>query len=249
MAVLQAWPGRGYWSGGEDGTLVGMIGDMAGLNQPGPQSAMINGFANFTSDAPRPGQPGRGRRRSPRPGWPCWPARRCCAAGRLVLRVAVPVAIVFCLAVWVLVQDFGIPGGLGTDPNSMLPWVLLVWTGYRVATVPSRSEQALPGLRPALTSGAFRPRVPAFRIGAIREAAARAASAASARSVTSAGAFAAVFVGIVPLAFAATNPNADPLIARAIAGPSLTVNRPAPDFRLVSQAGQPVSAGLAARAR
>ena len=40
-------------------------------------------------------------------------------------------ATAFCLVVWVLVQDFGIPGGLGTDPNSMVPWVLLLWTGYR----------------------------------------------------------------------------------------------------------------------
>ena len=35
MAVLQAWPGRGYWQRGETGTLTSMISDMAGLHPAG----------------------------------------------------------------------------------------------------------------------------------------------------------------------------------------------------------------------
>jgi cytochrome oxidase Cu insertion factor (SCO1/SenC/PrrC family) len=227
MAVLQAWPGRGYWSGGMDGTMVSMIDDMAGLNQPGPQSAVINGFGNFTSAhavlvnlvavimlaATGLALLGgatllRGRPR--------------------VLRVAVAVSIAFCLVVWVLIQDFGVIGGLGTDPNSMPPWVLLVWTGYRAVTVRAASPVLV---RP---SGSF---LGGFRPQAIREA----VSAASARTMTSFGAFAIVLVGTVPLAFAAANPNADPLIAQAVAGQSSPVDWTAPDFHLVSQADQPVS--------
>src|ERR1700733_1562955 len=37
MAVLQAWPGRGFWQGrahGQPGTLTGMITSMAGIPQP-----------------------------------------------------------------------------------------------------------------------------------------------------------------------------------------------------------------------
>ena len=49
----------------------------------------------------------------------------------------------FFLGTWVLVQDLGFFGGLGTDPNSMMPIILLltgafaaVATGPAVATVP-----------------------------------------------------------------------------------------------------------------
>ena len=39
----------GFGQGGQDGTLTGVISDMAGLVQPHPQQAMINGMASFTS--------------------------------------------------------------------------------------------------------------------------------------------------------------------------------------------------------
>ena len=42
-----------------------------------------------------------------------------------LVRYAVWFGLVFCLADWVLVQDLGFLGGLGTDPNSMIPWILL----------------------------------------------------------------------------------------------------------------------------
>ncbi len=35
-----------------------------------------------------------------------------------------------CLADWVLIQDLGFFGGLGTDPNSMIPFALLAVGGY-----------------------------------------------------------------------------------------------------------------------
>jgi cytochrome oxidase Cu insertion factor (SCO1/SenC/PrrC family) len=245
MAVLQAWPGRGYWQGGEDGTLVAMIDSMAGLNQPRPQSAMINGIGNFTST---------------HAVWVNLIAVVGLAASGLalaagvtllrdrpiVLRVAVPASIAFCLLAWVTIQDFGVPGGLGTDPNSMPPWALLVWAGYRAASVPSYSERSHPQLAPAKLAGQTQPGTGSFgtagpRLEPIRAALSRTMAAATARTVTSVGAFAAVLVGVVPMAFSAANPNADPLIARAIAGPSMTVDRAAPDFQLVSQAGQPVT--------
>jgi cytochrome oxidase Cu insertion factor (SCO1/SenC/PrrC family) len=64
---------------------------------------------------------------------------------------------------------------------------------------------------------------------------------ATVRSATSLGAFGVVLVGTGPLAAAAVNWHADPIIARAMAGAATQVNRSAPDFRLVSQSGQPVS--------
>ena len=63
----------------------------------------------------------------------------------------------------------------------------------------------------------------------------------SARSVIGLGAFAVVLVGAAPMAAATANRTADPIIARALAGATVTVDRSAPDFRLTSQSGQPVS--------
>jgi cytochrome oxidase Cu insertion factor (SCO1/SenC/PrrC family) len=133
-----------------------------------------------------------------------------------VLRIAVPALIASCLVVWVLVQDLGVPGGLGTDPNSMVPWALLAWAGYRSATQPATHPE-----RMYLTP--------------------RQAPSSPARSLMSLGALAVVLVGAGPLAMAASNWHADPVIARAIAGSTVPVSRPAPDFHLVSQSGRPVS--------
>ena len=36
----------------------------------------------------------------------------------------------FCLADWVLIEDLGFLGGLGTDPNRMIPFILLFTAGY-----------------------------------------------------------------------------------------------------------------------
>ena len=47
MAVLQAWPGRGFWqgvSGGQPGTLAGMTGSMAQTPQPGVLSGWVSAF-------------------------------------------------------------------------------------------------------------------------------------------------------------------------------------------------------------
>jgi cytochrome oxidase Cu insertion factor (SCO1/SenC/PrrC family) len=77
----------------------------------------------------------------------------------------------------------------------------------------------------------------ALRPSAIRTAIA----SASARSVTAFGAAGVVLVGAAPMAAASADRNADPIIARAVAGASVPADRPAPDFRLISQSGRPVS--------
>ena len=47
-----------------------------------------------------------------------------------LIRPALIAVTVLCLADWVLVQDLGFFGGLGTDPNSMPPFALLAVAGY-----------------------------------------------------------------------------------------------------------------------
>ncbi len=56
----------------------------------------------------------------------------CLLTGRTpVARPAALVAIVLCLADWIFIQDLGFLGGLGTDPNSMIPQALLLTAGLR----------------------------------------------------------------------------------------------------------------------
>jgi cytochrome oxidase Cu insertion factor (SCO1/SenC/PrrC family) len=147
------------------------------------------------------------------------------ASGRQrLLRVAVPAATVFCLADWMLVQDLGFPGGLGTDPNSMIPWVLLLWGGFMALT-------------PHLVTT---PTVSPIRATARRQAF---AAAANPRSLIALGAVGVILLGAAPMAVASVDRNADPIIAQAIAGGApVRLDLPAPDFQLIgAESGQPVS--------
>ena len=53
MAVLQAWPGRGFWQGtlhgSSSGTLTGMVRSMATTPQPALFAGWVSGFASFTA--------------------------------------------------------------------------------------------------------------------------------------------------------------------------------------------------------
>jgi hypothetical protein len=54
-----------------------------------------------------------------------------------LIRPALAGFTVVCLADWVLVQDLGVLGGLGTDPSSMIPFILLAAGGYLALTRPA----------------------------------------------------------------------------------------------------------------
>ncbi len=152
MTVLQAWPGRGFWQGDRHGhasALAGMVGSMSGVPQPPVLARLVRGFGTLIV---RHGFAvnltvvlalaliGLGLQASRRPA---------------VLRAVVAAAALFCLADWVLVQDLGILGGLGTDPNSMIPLLLLIAAGYLAITRPAPDMAAVanevPGRR-GLTS-------------------------------------------------------------------------------------------------
>jgi cytochrome oxidase Cu insertion factor (SCO1/SenC/PrrC family) len=316
MALLQAWPGRGFWQGGTSGhlgSLTTMIASMVSTSQPHPLDAIVRGFGNFTVahgfavnlvavialavigagfviGAVRPD------------------------ARRLAL-IAVIAGAVFCLADWILIEDFGFLGGLGTDPNSMVPFILLFTAGYLglapvPATVPAAeaAEAAVdvpepagatkpPGVSepagvPELTEYLAAPTsndVPAAEAddpeptgaspaGDVPELVGASAMVSAAepakepgpgedvpapvpsprrawqfldlvrgfagtpmRLVAAIGAFAVVLVGAAPMAFATTNPNADPITAEAISGTIGQFDTPASNFTLTSQDGRQVS--------
>ena len=228
MAVLQAWPGRGFWQGssrGRAGTLTGMVQSMAATPQPRFLSAWVSGFGSldaahgfavnlvvvaalavigavFLSGQPR------------------------------LIRPALIAFTVLCLADWVLIEDLGFLGGLGTDPNSMLPMALLAIAGYLALT-------RAPAAEPEPASVAASPA--SWRDRLQVTAAARSLAGASIGSVASAGAVGVIILGAAPMAAAQASPVADTILARAIDGSSNQVNYRAPAFSLTSQHGQAVT--------
>ena len=71
MGVLQAWPGRGFWSGrapgsGPPGTLTGMVRQMSQVSQPSVTASWVRSFGSFQAghgwlvNVGRGGPPGRG---------------------------------------------------------------------------------------------------------------------------------------------------------------------------------------------
>jgi cytochrome oxidase Cu insertion factor (SCO1/SenC/PrrC family) len=253
MAVLQAWPGRGYWQGtghGQPGTLSGMVQQMATTSQPHFLSSLLASFGSFAASNGfavnlvvvivlaalggvfLTGQP------------------------RLV-RYAVWFGAVFCLADWVLVEDLGFLGGLGTDPNSMIPWIVLFSAGYlALSPVPQEATEAaevadgsgdpvvvsggdsasggsVAGDSERRGSGTWTPWTPRALGGRV--------ATASASSVAALAALGVIVLGAAPMASAAANRTADPILALAIAGGSAAMDEPAPGFALTDQNGASVT--------
>src|SRR5215469_3586869 len=154
-------------------------------------------------------------------------------AGRArVLRLTVIATILLCLADWVLIEDFGFLGGLGTDPNSMIPMVVVLVAGYLALTrVPAPAAEPAEG--PARLALSWQQLRPARLV--------RAFGAASTRAVLAGWAVAVIVLGAAPLALAQASPNADPIIAQAIDGNSAPLDFAAPAFTLTDQNSRQVS--------
>jgi cytochrome oxidase Cu insertion factor (SCO1/SenC/PrrC family) len=224
MAVLQAWPGRGYWQG-RGGTLHAMVGQMSRTPQPGFLSSWLDSFGSFV------GAHGWGVNLFVVVALTAIGAVLLSGRRRLVLGGLIAL-VVLCLADWVLVEDLGFLVGLGTDPNSMLPMGLLFVTGY-VATVRVPAESAamadVSSEQPVATAT---PRSKWWE---------QATLSYVFRSVAAVAAVGIVLVGSAPMAMAAINRNADPILTEALDGTPNALNTPAPPFSLTDQHGRPVS--------
>ena len=227
-ALLQAWPGRGFWQGQPNrhataGAVTSMARQMAATPQPHLLSSWVAAFARF--DAAH--------------GWGVNLFVVVALAGigalfltarpRLVF-VGVVAGTALCLADWVLVQDLGFMGGVGTDPNSMIPMTVVFIAGYlaltRVCPVGEGRVETIAAVTPA--SNSLRDRLavdPTFTF----------------RSVAALGAVGVILLGAIPMAAASLNPRADPVLAEAIDGTPAAFDKPAPGFTLVDQYGRPVS--------
>jgi cytochrome oxidase Cu insertion factor (SCO1/SenC/PrrC family) len=161
-----------------------------------------------------------------------WPAAEGPASrASLIQRYAVVALAVCCLMIWVLVQDLGFFGGLGTDPNSMIPLIVLFGAGYLGLA---------PAPEPAIAPVAEAPAAPPATGGRIRRLS-RAAGRTPGFVLATVGALAVILVGAAPMALASTNPNADPVVAEANTGVVSWFSTPAPGFTLTSQRGTPVA--------
>jgi cytochrome oxidase Cu insertion factor (SCO1/SenC/PrrC family) len=235
MAVLQAWPGRGFWQGtvaGQPGSLASMTSSMAGTPQPHVFTSLVNAFTTFDE--------GHGFAVN------LFAVAALAVSGAVFLtgrpRLIRPVLIFFavlCLADWVLIEDFGFFGGLGTDPNSMIPFALLAIAGY-LALTPAPVTAAEPAAAGTPATG-WRDRVrlarDQVRPGAVRQTVA----AASIQSVAAVGAIGLIVLGAAPMAAAQASPVADTILAQAIDGSAAQVNYPAPSFSLTDQHGRHVT--------
>jgi cytochrome oxidase Cu insertion factor (SCO1/SenC/PrrC family) len=217
LAVLQAWPGRGFWGepGGRPGPLAGMIRSMAQTPQPRPLAGLVGGFGDLAA------------------GHAfavnlvavvvlALAAAALLTGRRAVAGPAVAVLTVFCLADWVLIEDAGVFGGLGTDPNSMIPLILLITAAY-LARFPVPAPPPAPP-----------PPIPAT-------VPARAARSVDVRTVAAVWALGVTVVGAWPMAAAAASRSADPVLARALDGSAAIVDFAAPGFSLTSEDGRAVS--------
>ena len=248
MAVLQAWPGRGFWSGtghGQPGTLAGMVQQMAGTSQPHFLSALVAGFGSFAASN------GFAVNLVVVIALATMGAIFLTGRPRLV-RYAVWFGLAFCLADWLLVQDLGFLGGLGTDPNSMIPWILLIFAGY-LALTPAPAQAQAPA--PAAETTATEPAAGTLGRGAVggvsgcgrwrREQRGRRSGRPAPGRRRRSRRWPSSVIGAVPMAAAAANRTADPILAQAIGGDTAPMDVPAPGFSLTDQNGQPVSlAGL-----
>jgi cytochrome oxidase Cu insertion factor (SCO1/SenC/PrrC family) len=223
--VLQAWPGNGFWHGtvhGQPGTLAAMTASMAPTPQPHFLSEWITAFTGFDE--------AHGFAVNLFVVVVLAVIGAVFATGRTrLIRPVLVVFVVVCLADWVLIEDFGFLGGLGTDPNSMIPFALLATAGYlALADAPELAAEPAPQ-RPAM-------------LERLRHAAQpRALASASMGSVAAIGAVGVIILGAAPMAAAQASPAADTVLAQAIDGDSSPLNFAAPAFSLTSQDGRPVS--------
>jgi cytochrome oxidase Cu insertion factor (SCO1/SenC/PrrC family) len=236
MAVLQAWPGRGFWQGtlhGQPGPLGGMVNEMSQLSQPHVLERVVSAFGSF--DVAH----GFAVNLFAVIALAVIGAALLTSRRRVVL-AAVIAAGVLCLAVWVLIQDIGVFGGMGTDPNSMIPIVILLAAGYlgltRVAVAGQAAvAQGAASAEPASPEPAGAP-APAWQERLRGRLAATTISTAAAL-----GAVAVVMIGVAPAALAGLNGTADPIVAETVSGFAPPIDTPAPGFQLTDTSGRAVT--------
>jgi cytochrome oxidase Cu insertion factor (SCO1/SenC/PrrC family) len=258
FGILQAWPGRGYWQGnlghGGLGSLASMAQQMSQTPQPSVVGSIVSWFAGAVSDH----------------GFAAnlvavvllivLGAAFLSADGR-ILRVAAPAAVVFFALDWVFVQDMGVFGGTGTDPNSMVPAALVALAAYIALTraavlaepavlnpsleLPADVDDEVAAVVPAAVLAAAAAATDAPPEAPARTPAWRGLAVARPgyllRILAAASAIVLIVLGAAPMALASLSHSADTTLALAIDGPPTQLDANAPGFSLVNQNGHLVT--------
>jgi cytochrome oxidase Cu insertion factor (SCO1/SenC/PrrC family) len=133
----------------------------------------------------------------------------------------VAAGITMCLATWWLAQDFGVLGGLATDPNTALPLALVLTAGW-----PGWQERPARAQEHALGTDRLAPHERNLPVRA---------------SLTTVGVGAVLFVPILLLGTLLGPPDASAVVADSSGGVSSVPHRPAPQFTLTDQSGSTMS--------
>jgi hypothetical protein len=105
-SVLQIWPGNGWWA---PGALASWVGSMAAMSQPAVLSAPLYAWAHSLAHNPVAWNAGMSAVLVIlTAGWVWRPASPWVVWGSLAALAAA----------WYFGQDFGVLGGMGTDPNT-----------------------------------------------------------------------------------------------------------------------------------
>ncbi len=205
FGILQGWPGRGFYQNGisqmvaqmaqtpQPSWIAGPMRDVAGLLHGGVAAAVNGGVAVVLV------------------------AVGVAFLTRRLLWSAFGVLSVLSLATWWFVQDFGFLGGVGTDPNSMIPGLLLALAGVVGST---RVAEA----RDAVSERAWWP-----------------SDVGVAGRLFGVWTVAAALMGLGPLVYAALNQTTSSALALAASDTPFSIDRPVPSFTLLDQYGRPVS--------
>ena len=197
FAVLQAWPGRGFWGGGttkDPGAITAMAQAMGGVHQPALTTTIQNHVATFALHGSwfinlvvvvGLGVAGIGFLRASKPS----------------VSLAARVYLILALLDWIFIQDLGVFGGLATDVNSMLPSALVgvtIWSAFLAtssAPAVTLSEKPAPLARRV---GAFSA-IAMFLVGALPMAALLVLPGATADAASASGS------GVASVALTAPN--------------------------------------------
>jgi cytochrome oxidase Cu insertion factor (SCO1/SenC/PrrC family) len=206
MSVLQAFPGRGMWSGFAHGEAVNpislMAADMASVKQPALTEWAVRSFGDLTAHAPL------------------------LVNGFFVVAFGLTGAFLFsnserrlrqarvlggvtAVIAWVFVENLGLFGGLSTDPNTMVPLFGLLIALTVPATAPSKTE--LEEVETP-TEGEEGVGVPAKSYPRL------------AMAVSSVVAVSIIALGVVPMTAAWASGVTDPLLAQTLNEPPQAVN-------------------------
>jgi len=234
MAVLQAWPSAGRWHGSRHSAMASMVRTMAKTPQPHWLSSWLSSFAAFDASH------GFGVNLFLVIALAVVGLTLCVGRGRLLLAGGVG-AGVLCLAAWVLVQDLGFLGGEGTDPNSMVPMLVLLAACMMAVLRPE-------AVAPVGTAPASEPVVVPWRAvvggregGRSRQWWEVVTPGVLARAAAGLLAAAFLIVGVVPMAGASLDQQATVIVTEAVNGAPNALDTPAHRFDLVDQDGTRVS--------